>query len=194
MKAKAVDLLEEEVSRWLPPTRSISRSSRPRARRSRVTVDEVTAPSVQGEFGVLPGHLPVVAALRTGIVTYRHGAESKRVAVGSGFAEAGQNKLLILAEEYVGARADRPGPRRRKRARRGPGASSRRSLAPARVDARARDREEAAHRARELARRAARAARRSRRRRRCARSRSGARPRRAIVEEEDAKAASGDAP
>lgn len=72
----------------------------PKGKALSVIVDEVTAPSVQGEFGVLPGHLPVVAALRTGIVTYRIGAESKRVAVGSGFAEAGQNKLLVLAEEF----------------------------------------------------------------------------------------------
>lgn len=73
----------------------------PKGRALAATVDEVTAPSVQGEFGVLPGHLPVVAALRTGIVTYRVGAESKKVAVGSGFAEAGENKLLILADDYA---------------------------------------------------------------------------------------------
>jgi F-type H+-transporting ATPase subunit epsilon len=73
----------------------------PKGRALAVSVDEVTAPSVNGEFGVLPGHLPVVAALRTGIVTYRIGTESKRVAVGPGFAEAGQNKLLILAEDYA---------------------------------------------------------------------------------------------
>jgi F-type H+-transporting ATPase subunit epsilon len=73
----------------------------PKGRALAVQVDEVTAPSVQGEFGVLPGHLPIVAALRTGLVTYRQGNESKKVAVGSGFAEAGQNKLLILAEEYI---------------------------------------------------------------------------------------------
>jgi F-type H+-transporting ATPase subunit epsilon len=76
----------------------------PKGRALTATVDEVTAPSVQGEFGVLPGHLPVVAAIRTGIVTYRQGSESKRVVVGPGFAEAGQNKLLILAEDY----AERP--------------------------------------------------------------------------------------
>jgi F-type H+-transporting ATPase subunit epsilon len=73
----------------------------PKGKALSASVDEVTAPSVTGEFGVLPGHLPVVAALRTGIVTYRQGSESKRVAVGSGFAEAGQNKLLILAEDYA---------------------------------------------------------------------------------------------
>lgn len=73
----------------------------PKGRALAATVDEVTAPSVQGEFGVLPGHLPIVAALRPGIVTYKQGSDVKRVAVGPGFAEAGQNKLLILAEHYA---------------------------------------------------------------------------------------------
>jgi F-type H+-transporting ATPase subunit epsilon len=73
----------------------------PKGRALAAQVDEVTAPSVQGEFGVLPGHIPVVASLRTGLVTYRQGSETKKVAVGFGFAEAGQNKLLILAEDYI---------------------------------------------------------------------------------------------
>lgn len=73
----------------------------PKGKALSASVDEVTAPSVNGEFGVLPGHIPVVASIRTGIVTYRQGAESKRVAIGPGFAEAGQNKLLILAEDYA---------------------------------------------------------------------------------------------
>jgi F-type H+-transporting ATPase subunit epsilon len=65
------------------------------------TVDEVTAPSVDGEFGVMPGHLPLLAALRTGLVTYKEGGDTKRCAVGSGFVEAGPHKLLILTDEYV---------------------------------------------------------------------------------------------
>lgn len=73
----------------------------PRGRALAAKVDEVTAPSVNGEFGVLPGHLPLLAALRTGIVTYREGAETKRCAVGPGFAEAGPNKLVILTNEYA---------------------------------------------------------------------------------------------
>ncbi|MCL2724522.1 MAG: ATP synthase F1 subunit epsilon [Polyangiaceae bacterium] len=77
----------------------------PKGKALSVSVDEVTAPSVNGEFGVLPGHLPLVASIRTGLVTYRQGAETKKCAVGPGFAEAGQNKLLILAEDY----ADREG-------------------------------------------------------------------------------------
>src|ERR1700729_2490749 len=67
----------------------------------RETVSEVTAPSVDGEFGVLPGHLPFLAALRTGIVSYRTGSDTKKCAVGPGFAEAGADKLLILTDHYV---------------------------------------------------------------------------------------------
>src|ERR1700691_3972182 len=73
----------------------------PEGRKLAVTADEVTAPSVEGEFGVLPGHLPLLAALRTGIVSYRTGSETKKCAVGPGFAEAGANKLLILTDHYV---------------------------------------------------------------------------------------------
>ena len=76
----------------------------PAGRALGISVDEVTAPSVDGEFGVLPGHLPLLAALKTGIVTYRQGNESTRVAVGPGFAEAGPDRLVILTEEY----AERP--------------------------------------------------------------------------------------
>ena len=73
----------------------------PKGRALAATVDEVTAPSVQGEFGVLPGHLPVLAALRTGLVTYRTGADSKTCAVGPGFVEAGEDKLLLLTEDFI---------------------------------------------------------------------------------------------
>jgi F-type H+-transporting ATPase subunit epsilon len=73
----------------------------PRGRALRATVDEVTAPSVGGEFGVLAGHVPLLAALRAGIVTYRQGGDSKRCAVGAGFVEVGQDRVVILTDEYV---------------------------------------------------------------------------------------------
>jgi F-type H+-transporting ATPase subunit epsilon len=73
----------------------------PRGRALVASVDEVTAPSVNGEFGVLPGHLPLLAALRTGLVSYRQGNETTRCAVGAGFAEAGPDKLIILTDEYT---------------------------------------------------------------------------------------------
>lgn len=73
----------------------------PRGMALSASVDEVTAPSITGEFGVLPGHLPVLAALKSGIVTYRQGTESRRCAVGNGFAEVGANKLSILTDEFA---------------------------------------------------------------------------------------------
>jgi F-type H+-transporting ATPase subunit epsilon len=73
----------------------------PRGRALSVPCDEVTAPSVDGEFGVLPGHLPLLAALRTGLVTYRVGSETKKCAVGPGFVEAGPDKVAILTDEYT---------------------------------------------------------------------------------------------
>jgi F-type H+-transporting ATPase subunit epsilon len=85
----------------VPPNKIQLEIVTPKGRALTTQVDEVTAPSVEGEFGVMPGHLPLLAALRTGIVTYRSGADSKRCAVGAGFAEAGANKLLILTDDYV---------------------------------------------------------------------------------------------
>ncbi len=45
-------------------------------------VSELTATSVDGEFGVLPSHRPMLAALTTGIVTYVKNGEKHSVAVG----------------------------------------------------------------------------------------------------------------
>lgn len=65
------------------------------------TVDELTAPSVDGEFGVLPGHRPLLAALRTGIVSY--GREGKRVAVavGPGFAKVADDQAVLLTDKFI---------------------------------------------------------------------------------------------
>ena len=73
----------------------------PRGRALSVSADEVTAPSVDGDFGVLPGHVPLLAALRTGLVSYRIGSETKKCAVGPGFVEAGPDKVAILTDEYT---------------------------------------------------------------------------------------------
>jgi len=63
-------------------------------------VDEVVAPSVQGEFGVLPGHLPMLAALQVGLLHFTKGNDTTDVAVGTGFAEVLQDKTLVLTDRY----------------------------------------------------------------------------------------------
>jgi F-type H+-transporting ATPase subunit epsilon len=64
-------------------------------------VTEVTAPSVAGEFGVLPGHLPLLAALRTGIVSYRKDGHEHRLAVHHGFVEVANDVALLLTERFM---------------------------------------------------------------------------------------------
>ncbi len=61
-------------------------------------VDEVTAPGVEGEFGVLPGHIPFVTALKIGEIMYRQGTTKRYMAVTWGFAEVLPDKVTILSE------------------------------------------------------------------------------------------------
>ena len=66
----------------------------------RQDVDEVSVPSVTGEFGVLPGHLPIVAALKTGLVSWKHGGLQHACAVGAGFVEVSGDHVSILTDRY----------------------------------------------------------------------------------------------
>jgi F-type H+-transporting ATPase subunit epsilon len=61
-------------------------------------VEMVTAPGVQGEFGVLPGHTPFFSLLSFGEISYRMGGEDLFMAVSWGFAEVLPNRVTILVE------------------------------------------------------------------------------------------------
>jgi F-type H+-transporting ATPase subunit epsilon len=61
-------------------------------------IDEVTATGSEGEFGVLPGHVPFVTVLRIGMLTCKKGNETKIFFVNWGYAEVGPDKVLILAD------------------------------------------------------------------------------------------------
>lgn len=67
----------------------------------RERVNELTAPSVTGEFGVLPGHLPILAALRTGLVSYKQDGKENKIAVHHGFVEIVHDTALLLTEKYA---------------------------------------------------------------------------------------------
>ena len=61
-------------------------------------VDEVEIPGVDGYFGVLPGHTPLLAALSVGELWYRKGPEKTYLAVAYGFAEVLPDRVTILAQ------------------------------------------------------------------------------------------------
>jgi F-type H+-transporting ATPase subunit epsilon len=62
------------------------------------TVDEVEIPGVDGYFGVLPGHTPLLAVLGAGELWYRKGTEKTYFAVALGFAEVQPDRVTILAQ------------------------------------------------------------------------------------------------
>jgi F-type H+-transporting ATPase subunit epsilon len=62
-------------------------------------VDQVDAPGVEGDFGVLPDHAPFMTALREGPVTVFDGNVKRVFTVHGGFADVTPAGLTILAEQ-----------------------------------------------------------------------------------------------
>ena len=63
-------------------------------------VEMAIIPAAEGEMGVLPGHSPMVVALRGGVISVReNGAESERLFVAGGFAEVLPDRCTVLADE-----------------------------------------------------------------------------------------------
>ena len=85
----------------------------PRGAVVEVDIDEITAPGQLGEFGVLPGHVPLMAALKPGVLTYRTQDHTGTLAVGEGFLQVapttvgGQatDRVLVLVDQAVAAAA-----------------------------------------------------------------------------------------
>ena len=61
-------------------------------------VDEVELPGEEGYIGVLPGHAPLLAAVKTGEMWYRKGTERKYAFIAGGFAEIVPDRVSILAQ------------------------------------------------------------------------------------------------
>lgn len=61
-------------------------------------VEYVGAPGINGEFGVLPNHIPFLSALGIGSLYYTLGGKRYYVFVAGGFAEISPTKVTVLAE------------------------------------------------------------------------------------------------
>lgn len=62
-------------------------------------VDMVVVPGGEGDFGVLPGHAPLIASVRPGVIEIYEGREvSDRIFVAGGFAEVTAERCTVLAE------------------------------------------------------------------------------------------------
>jgi len=61
-------------------------------------VDQVDIPGLEGDFGVLAGHAPVIAAMRPGILTVITGNTKQKIIVTGGLAEVSARGLTVLAD------------------------------------------------------------------------------------------------
>ena len=63
----------------------------------RAGVDDVESPGSEGYFGVLPGHVPMLASLAVGELWYRKGDQKVYLAIANGFSEVLPDRVTILA-------------------------------------------------------------------------------------------------
>ena len=62
-------------------------------------IEAVQLPGVEGEMTVLPGHAPVLTALKVGVIVINEtGHAGKRVLVRGGFADIGPTSVTVIAE------------------------------------------------------------------------------------------------
>ena len=61
-------------------------------------VDQVDIPGAEGDFGIMAGHAPMVAALRPGILTITSGGTKQTIIVLGGLAEVSDKGLNVLAD------------------------------------------------------------------------------------------------
>jgi F-type H+-transporting ATPase subunit epsilon len=61
-------------------------------------VDQVTVPGGAGVMGILANHAPVLSTLKPGELRIRRGADIDEYAIGGGFIDIHDNKVIILAD------------------------------------------------------------------------------------------------
>lgn len=74
-------------------------------------VEMAVVPCTEGDIGVLPGHSPLIASVRAGLIDiYQGGKIRESLFVGGGFVEVSPERCTVLAEEAVPiAEVERPG-------------------------------------------------------------------------------------
>ncbi len=62
-------------------------------------VDEVIAPGVQGQLGILPRHAPLMTTLQAGELLVKKGGQEDILAISGGFLEVRPDHIIILADQ-----------------------------------------------------------------------------------------------
>ncbi len=65
-------------------------------------VDMVVVPGTEGNFGVLPGHAPLISSVRPGVIDVHNGGTvAERIFIAGGFAEVTSSRCTVLADAAV---------------------------------------------------------------------------------------------
>lgn len=64
-------------------------------------IDSVVIPTIEGEIGILPGHIPLLTQVASGELRVQKGAETQFLAVSGGFAEIEGDTVRVLAENAI---------------------------------------------------------------------------------------------
>ncbi len=62
-------------------------------------VDEVLAPGVQGQLGILPHHAPLMTTLQAGELIIKKGGQEELLAISGGFIEVRPDRVIVLADQ-----------------------------------------------------------------------------------------------
>jgi F-type H+-transporting ATPase subunit epsilon len=65
------------------------------------TIDSVVIPTVEGEIGVLPGHIPLLTQVEHGELRVTKGASTELLVVSGGFAQIDGDRVRVLAENAI---------------------------------------------------------------------------------------------
>lgn len=79
------------------------------------SIEEVTIPGTEGEFGVLRGHASLLSSIETGELSFIRDGKRTHYAVSTGYAEVTSGKVTVLVE--TAERSDMIDKERAKRAR-----------------------------------------------------------------------------
>ena len=73
----------------------------PEARVYSDTIDTVVLPTVEGEIGILPGHIPLLTQINDGELRVTKGGQTHWLAVSGGFVQVDGDKVSVLAEHAI---------------------------------------------------------------------------------------------
>jgi len=106
----------------------------PEARVYSDTIETVVIPTVEGEIGILPGHIPLLTQVEAGELRVTKAGKTDYLAVGNGFVQVDGDKISVLAESAINEEKIDPDAAEKAMARAQEALATRETMEPAEVE------------------------------------------------------------